>query len=161
RHRLGLGTVVRRDLAAANRTTRDDRILHAGKAHVDPELRAAVALRRRVEALRRLADQLPRVGRLQCRLVRHGQRRRRLDERAEARLAAALRVHDLAVLGFALAAVDAPGLRRGLDQHLARRRARLPQRLPGRADRRAAACALRVQYGIEVGRIGRRELEAD
>src|SRR5207247_3116919 len=101
--------------------------------HVDPELSAAVALRRRVEAFRRLAEELPVAGRLEHRLVRHGQRRGGLDERAEARLAAALRVHDLAVLCRALAAIDAPRLRRGLDQHLARRRSGLSPRFPGPA----------------------------
>ena len=93
---------------------------HAGHARIDGVLRAAVDLVRDVEALPRLAEQPPlgRIG-LDLRLLVERHPGRGLGELAVGAAAAARRQH--AELRFDLGTVDAPGLRGGLLEALARR----------------------------------------
>ena len=73
----------------------------------------------------------------------------------------AIRIEHLAALDAALGNVDLPVLRGGLDQHHARRRARLAQALPGIAHAGAAAGDLHADHRVDIRGAGRRRFDRD
>ncbi len=135
------------------------RVQHARQAHVDTELRGAVHLRGRVQALLRLADVLELVASLELHVLGLRQRRRCFRELAE-RLAAAGE-HDVAVRDRARLRRRAPLFRGCADESHARFRARHAQLLPRVAHTRAAARHLAAQQSVDVLLAGRSEFDFD
>ena len=160
-HRQRVAGLERHDLAAEAGRPRDDDREHVGLADIDGELRRAVGLGGAVELPDRAfaADQPEARRVLERYVLRHRQLRRGLRELAEPASAPASGVAQHAALDRDLARRHAPGLRRCLDQHGARRRAGLAHLLVGVGDGAGAARALHAEREVlvELG-IGRRVL---
>ena len=129
--RSRLRRVVARELRAPDRADGDRREEHARHPRVEPVDGAARHDGRPVDAGHAGPDESIVLRVLQPGLLRDRKRRRRGDELAVSGLAARRRVEHGAHLRAARRGRDAPLFRGGLDQHLARRGARLAQRLPG------------------------------
>ena len=106
-------------LTGEGRRRHDRGVEHAGDVDVDAVDRAAVALGRRIQSRDRLADQAKSAAVLQR---WRGAQRKLGGGRCELTIGQpfAAGVDDEAVLGAALGGIDAPRLRCGADQHLAR-----------------------------------------
>ena len=148
-----------RDLAAKDRTARDDRVEHARQLHVDAEDGFARDLGGRVDALNRLADQLELRRILERDDRRHRQLRGRLGEAAVGQTRVRRGVDHGAVVRAALSLVDAPTRGRSLHEHVARRGASAAHRFVRRADGHAAERAL--QRAAVERRVDRRKLCLD
>ncbi|MGF6918952.1 hypothetical protein OKW28_003125 [Paraburkholderia sp. 40] len=160
--RLRMRIVDARERAAEHRTVRDRRVNHVGQAHVEAELRGTVDFLRRIETLRRRADQLEVLRVFQRHVLRRGQRGGGLRELTIARAAITGRVDHLTGLRMTTRRIDLPLLRGRVDQHHARSRARAAHRLPREADRRRAAGQLAAEQRVhEELFVGRRVIERD
>ena len=139
RHARDLGGLEALHLAAEDRAVLDRGVEHPGQLQVHAVDLGAGQLVHRVEALHRLADELP-VLRV---LERHVRGRRQLGgglrDLAVRGRAARGPVRDHAVGGAALGGGHLPGVGRGLDQHHPRRGAALAHVLVRLADAAAAA----------------------
>ena len=138
------GEVMRFELAAEHRAIGDRRIGHGRQTGVDSEVGRAGRLKRGVDALDLLADQLELTRRLDRRLRRQrdfGGVRRELAEGG--RTAGGLMPDDAAT-GDACGGLHAPSRRRRGDEPRARRGARLLQEHARRAHRPGAAGAHRL-----------------
>ncbi len=149
-NRTRRSVVHRGEPAAEHRRGHDRRHLHAGKPHVDAELRGAPHLLAGIQPPVRRADQAEAL-RLQRHVVRDRQRRGALDEVAIADPPPAGVVQHGAVAGPAGSRIDVPERRRSGDQHLARGGAGPPHRLPGRAhgERTVGLLVAHDRVGIE------------
>ena len=152
---FGLGCVERRYFCAEDRRIEHRGELHARHADIDPVLRRAVDLQRRVDAPIHFADQRELVGSFQRRFGRSRNRRGCADEAAIRRSAIVLGIHHGAALGSERRRVDAPLLRGRGNQHRARTCAGSAQRHPHRCGTRAAAGDLQMETRISIhGRSG-------
>lgn len=144
--------------AAELRAAHHHRGQHAGDRDVDAETRAAVDLRRRVDARVVVPDQPPVLARLEGEPVRHLQRRRRRREFAPAGAPRTVTQAHLAVARDAIGERRLPFARRRRAQHLAQRRAGGAQRVEIDAQRIAAAGDHGVVLRVDVIRVRLGEL---
>ncbi len=147
--------------AAKHRALRDRGVRHSGQLHVDAEEGLAPDLVGDVEAAGRLADESPFLGILQLRVLRRLELGGRLSHLAEAQFPPRWHMRDHAVLRVAFGPWNLPSLRRGGNEHLARRSARLAQVLLRAADRLAAAGGHRAPHPVAAHLfVGRDEFRA-
>ena len=142
-----------RHLAAVGTRGPDRGVQHSRHHNVDAEHRAAVALGRRIQSCRRLADQAKPIPVLQRRRRAERQLGGVRRERAITEPLAA-GVDDETVLGVAVRNRDIPPLRRGADEHVARGGAGGAQPLVERRGRHRGAFLLRRRLLPERNLVG-------
>ena len=160
RHRLGLAGVEAHRLAADHGALQEGRVEHPRQLDVDPELRAAVDLPPRVETVDGLAQVPAVLGVLQRHVLRDGQLRGGLGQRAIGRLLSARTLH-CAVPRAAGGGVNAPSLRRGGDEHGARLGAGRAQLVEAFPHRGRAPGDLAAEEAVDVDLAHGRDLDLD
>ena len=146
------------DRRAECRRPRDHGREHAGKVDVETELRSARDLLQVVEPLLRSAEIFEIAPRLQSDFLRHRQRGGHCCERTVGGAAPAIGHH--AIFGAQRCSFHVPLLRRGSDQHRARRGAGLAQGVVRGGRAHAAAGELHLQERMIERRIDAGEFHA-